>query len=205
MAMNESYKYEVAERVAIEQLKEKYERDNYTVISDYKIGDCMVDLYAEKGDLKFAFEFKARINHINRKHLEKVRNAAKEMGIHFRVIIVQPPMEKKIEIEGFETSLEDYFRLSMPSDLDELSTHTMIEEVEEVSIDNIEIKRGGLLLVKGKSEVLVELNYGSEQDNISSYYNVPFTFQGIWIFDNKGQIKVKTLQSCIFDTSDFSK
>ena len=205
MAMNEANKYAMAEKEAMAQLKERYERDGYRVASNFWMGNTIVDLYAEKGNLKFAFEFKARAGLQNRGLLERNREIAKSLGIHYRVVIVQPPVDKRMEINGLEATLEEQFRMSIPDELDALSTHTMIEEVCDASLGNIEQLPDGNLNIEGKAEVLVELNYGSLNDDVSHYYTVPFKFKGVWKYCEGNNVQLETLQECVFDTSDFSK
>lgn len=203
MAMNEANKYALAEKEAMEQLKARYERDGFTVIPDYRVGNVRFDLYAEKGDLKFAFEFKTRAGMQNIDLLEKYREIAKSLGIHYRVVIVQPPVEKRLEVEGLEATLEEHFRMSIPDDLDALSTHTMIEEVNDVSFSKTEQRPEGSLYIEGKAEVLIELNYGSLNDDVSHYYTVPFRFKGTWVYTDGNNVRLVSLQECVFDTSDF--
>lgn len=203
MAMNEVNKYAMAEKEAMEQLRARYERDGFTVIPDYRLGDIIFDLYAEKDDLKFAFEFKTRAGIQNLDLLEKYREIAKSLGIHYRVVIVQPPVEKHLEIDGLEATLEEHFRSSIPDDLDALSSHTMIEEVNDVSLDKTEQHPDGSLYIEGKAEVLIELNYGSLNDNVSHYYTVPFKFKGTWVYTDGNNVRLESLQECVFDTSDF--
>lgn len=203
MAMNEANIYALAEKEAMEQLKARYERDGFTVIPDYRVGNVIFDLYAEKGDLKFAFEFKTRAGMQNIDLLENYREIAKSLGIHYRVVIVQPPVEKRLEVEGLEATLEENFRMSIPDDLDALSTHTMIEEVDDVSFSKTEQRLDGSLYIEGKAEVLIELNYGSLKDDVSHYYTVPFKFKGTWVYTDGNNVRLVSLQECIFDTSDF--
>lgn len=203
MAMNEANKYALAEKEAMEHLKARYERDGFTVIPDYRVGNVIFDLYAEKGDLKFAFEFKTRAGMQNIDLLENYREIAKSLGIHYRVVIVQPPVEKRLEVEGLEATLEENFRMSIPDDLDALSTHTMIEEVDDVSFSKTEQRPDGSLYIEGKAEVLIELNYGSLKDDVSHYYTVPFKFKGTWVYTDGNNVMLESLQECVFDTSDF--
>lgn len=205
MAMNEANKYAMAEKEAMEQLKERYVRDGFTVIECYHMGNVIVDLYAERGELRFAFEFKARAGLQNRDLLERNREIAKGLGIHYRVVIVQPPVGKRLEVEGLEATLEEHFRMSIPDDLDALSTHTMIEEVNDVSFSKTEQRPDGSLNIEGKAEVLIELNYGSLNDDVSHYYTVPFQFKGTWVYTDGNNVRLVSLQECVFDTSDFNE
>lgn len=59
-----------AELAAVLEVEHNYRKQGYTVKRDYVFDGKMVDLYAEKGDNKFIFEFKARpFTHLEKKIL----------------------------------------------------------------------------------------------------------------------------------------
>ncbi len=167
-----------AELAAVLEVEHNYRKQGYTVKRDYVFDGKMVDLYAEKGDNKFIFEFKARpFTHLEKKDIECIRARAKEQGIHFRVVIVNVPRNKKIEVEGLEETILNEFVRSLPDALDQLSMHTTVEDVEGVEVDCIDIKSNEEIIIKGSSAVTVNLNYGDDEESTDSY---PFTFEGVW-------------------------
>jgi len=61
------------------------------------------------------------------------------------------PKEKKLEIDNIESLLFTHIIQNPPDEIDELSTHSMIDEVSEINIDEIQILEdifGGILSPK---------------------------------------------------------
>lgn len=188
------------------ELKEHYESLGYSVTEKYRIGDFLLDLYAEKEDSKIAFEFKRRDNHFKSKNrLESIRRLLQEQGIRFKVVIVPRPVKRQIEVEGIEQSIFESFLLDLPSDLDELSTHTRPQEVNEVSVSSIKLQDDGYVEIAGSSEVVVELGYGSRSDDITFTDSFPFSFKGVWKYEDDGKLKLQEFTELEFDTSLFDK
>ena len=156
MEITKHYKIKAAIEAAIAEMTDSYQKQGYEVRTDYKLGDFLVDLYCEKERNKFAFEFKAREGFDNSR-IEAMRNIAKENDIHFRVVIVRIPVDKHIYVEGIEETLEQQFNNDMPSELDCLSTHTRVVEVEKAVLTSLELKSLDKIEISGNSEVIVEI------------------------------------------------
>lgn len=202
MGLNMDNMSHLFEQHAIDEYAARYEQLGYHVSRDCKIGDFPVDLYVEKDGVKFAFDFKARVNMNIRDELESIRHLAHEQGIHFRVVIVQVPREKYIEVEGIEDTLENWFRNSIPDVLDELSSHTMIEDVDDIVLTHVEIRNGGEMYIEGEAVIFVTLIYGKEDgDEIDDSF--PFTFKGVWTYDENRELIIDSLDEYSIDTSMF--
>lgn len=206
MEINEKYQVLAAEIATKLELKEHYESLGYSVCEEYRIGEFLFDLYVEKEDSKIAFEFKRRDNHFSsRNRFEEIRKYLQEQGIRFKVVIVPRPVKRQIEVDGIEQTIFESFLLDMPSELDELSTHTIPQEVNEVSINSITLRDYGYVEIAGSSEIIVELGYGSRSDDVTFTDSYPFAFKGVWKYENDGKLKLQELTELEFDTSSFNE
>lgn len=203
MEITKHYKIKAAIEAAIAEMTDSYQRQGYEVRTDYKLGDFLVDLYCEKERNKFAFEFKAREGFDNSR-IEAMRNIAKENDIHFRVVIVRIPVDKHIYVEGIEETLEQQFNNDMPSELDCLSTHTRVVEVEKAVLTSLELKSLDKIEISGNSEVIVDLCFDND-DGSCFTESYPFTFKGIWSFNTKRELELQELIELKFDTSSYGE
>ncbi|WP_305150786.1 hypothetical protein [uncultured Duncaniella sp.] len=204
MEISRNNKFLGAELAAAMEIEHKYRKQGYTVTRDYVFEGNRVDLYAEKDDIKFIFEFKARpFTHNERSYFEHIRTKAKEQGIHFRVVIVNVPRSKEIKVEGIEETIFNSFMESIPDALDQLSPHTTIEGIETVEINCIDIKSYDEIIIRGSSAVTVTLNYDKDDDEgyTDSY---PFTFEGVWSLKSS-LIQLSHFNSLEINTNAFYK
>ena len=203
MEVERRYKIMAYERAAFEEMKERYQKQGYEIRTDYKLGDFHVDLFCEKGNLRFAFDFKAR-KRLNHARIEAMRKIANENDIHFRVVIVRIPVDKHISVEGIEETLEQHFITEMPSDLDSLSTHTRVVEVEQAVLTSIELKSLEEIEISGNSDVAVDLCFDNDDDHCDTE-SYPFTFKGVWSFNDNRELELKELYELKFDTSSYEE
>ena len=203
MEVERRYKIMAYERAAFEEMKERYQKQGYEIRTDYKLGDFQVDLFCEKSNLRFAFEFKAR-KRLNHARIEAMREIANKNDIHFRVVIVRIPVDKHISVEGIEETLEQHFITEMPSDLDSLSTHTRVVEVEQAVLTSIELKSLEEIEISGNSEVVVDLCFDNDDDHCDTE-SYPFMFKGVWYFNDNRELELKELYELKFDTSSYEE
>lgn len=203
MEINKHYKIKAAVEAAIAEMTDSFRKQGYNVNTDFKLGDYHVDLYCEKEGTKLAFEFKTR-ERSDYERIEAMREIANENDIHFRVVIVRIPVDKHISVEGIEETLEHYFNNDMPSDLDCLSTHTRVVEVEQAVLTSIELKSLEEIEISGKSEVVVDLCFDNDDDHCDTE-SYPFTFKGVWSFNDNRELELKELYELKFDTSSYEE
>lgn len=201
MKISEQYKVQAALQAAEHEMNHRYQKQGYKTYQNHKIGQYTIDLYAEKDGEKIAFEFKTR-GRLNTKGLDGIRNYAKANGIHFRVVIVNIPIDKHITVEGIEQTLEQYFTNNMPNELDTLSTHTRIAEVEQAILTSINLSSIDNIEIEGKSEVIIDLCYDNDE-NANFPASFPFTFKGTWTFDNNNVLQLDELSELNIDTSSY--
>jgi len=149
---------------AIADLASKYAAQGYEVKKDAKIGNHEADLVLKKGDELIVVEVKS--GNWPKEKIEQVQSIRNEvvhrLGGKFSLVLVSPPQEKSIEIEGIDTILFNLLSEDI-GDLDELSTHTTVEDVSDVVINSISIKKNRMQ-VRGSAVVSADLNWGSSSD-----------------------------------------
>jgi hypothetical protein len=189
---------------AIEEVAVKYRTQGYEVLQEAPIGDTHADLIARKGDELIVVEFK--LGDWSEERSEEVSRIRSEvihrLGGKFNLVLVSPPKDKIIEIEGIEDILFELFA-NDPGDLDQLSTHTHIEEISDVTITSVNIELNKIY-IQGSGIVSVDLNWGSDtdrahEDGITISDSYPFDFS-IVLDGNLKLIEVETLE---VDTSSY--
>ena len=203
MEINKQYKMKAAIEAAIAEMTERYQKQGFAICTDYKLGEYHVDLYCEKEGLKFAFEFKTR-EKLDRARIEAMREVAEKNDIHFRMVIVHIPVDKHIYVEGIEETLEQHFNNDMPSELDCLSTHTRVIEVEQAVLTSLELKSFDEIEIIGNSEAIVDLCFDNDDDRCDTN-SYPFTFKGVWRFNDQRELELLELVDLKFDTSSYDE
>ena len=133
-----------------------------------------------------------------------MRKIAKENNIHFRVVIVRIPVDKHIYVDGIEETLEQHFINDMLSDLDCLSTHTRVVEVEQAVLTSLELKSLEEIEIIGSSEVIVDLCIDNDDDScLNEFY--PFTFKGVCYFNENRELELRELSELNLDTSSYEE
>ena len=191
-------------RAAIEETAAKYTAQGYEVAKDAFIENMRTDLIARKDNELIVLEFKlGNWSDQRNNEVRQIRNVVTHrLGGKFNLVVVTPPQEKDIEIEGIENILYNHF-LNDLGVLDELSTHTYIEEVSHVTITSITIDHQHMQ-VQGTGVVSVELNFGSDSDRVrdegeTSYDSFSFDFS-IMLDKDLNLLEVEQLQ---VDTSNY--
>jgi Holliday junction resolvase len=168
----------IAERhwqaAAVEQVAEQLRAEGYEVRRQARFGDLRADLLARKGSDVLVYEFKSPTEGGDdwAQQVSLLRERAVKRGARFHLVFVRPPRESHIEVEGVEAALREALQKQFPAELDELSGHTMIEDVTGVEIDSIEVRQHETR-VEGEATVSVSLNNENETWATESF---PFTF-----------------------------
>lgn len=164
---------EVAEQLRSEGYQVSQERLNPDTHSRY-------DLIAVMGDKKIAIEVKACSQLRSSAGLirDLREQAAKQGYDEFRLIVVNPPREKTIEIDNIEGILYDHIMQESFSELEELAGRVSVDDISDVDIDSIEVNSSGID-VQGTGLLSASLEYGGgdHNDGLSVDYDFPFTFR----------------------------
>ena len=194
------------EKSFIEQIVEDYRDKGYNVKTDVIVGDYRVDIAATIGDETIYIEVKTHSENPDAKRrIKAMAEYFKTLpNTKFLVMISRFPEPKKIEFNDIESILCEDFTLDFPSDLDALSTHTRIEDVSGVSINEVRIQDGELWIACS-GMVGVALQYGSDSEQEPGdelmYMSFPFKFKGTIGYD--GRYSVSECDELEIDTDAY--
>lgn len=205
MKIDRQYLKKYYHRAAVDQLCEQYKRRGYKVTVEERVGDYRVDLVARKDNTIIFFEVKTGdVRAETKSRIKQQASFLKEKypGSKFFLIAVRYPEEDTIVIDNIEEIVYDYLVGSgIPSDLDELSTHTTIEDVESISINSIEISNDNIL-IECEGRIGVQLDYDNRESDTSFHMSFPFTMKGELKY-NDGKFQMVDMEEFEADTSEF--
>lgn len=147
------------------QLKNELIALGFNVKEDAELGGMThVDLYAEKGDDKRIYEIKiGEKNLIPQELFDKLQSKAKELGAKLYIVNAKLPKSSTATFEGIEDIICEDMINDFPSDLDILSHTTRIESVDNVVIEEQNIRKQGFHL-EGYGYVNVSLQFVGDRD-----------------------------------------
>ncbi len=141
--------------------------DGFSVVQEFRVGDTLFDLVAEKGSQKLAYEFKAgKSSKTSRDGLHRLQQVAAQQGWQFRIVVVTPPPRVHVEVDRLQQHLLEHLMDNMPAELDQLSTHTRVCGLSDVEIFDLRMTNEEVR-VSGTGSVDVEMAYGSGSDQDS--------------------------------------
>lgn len=182
MELKEKYLSRYFHDIAMDQLYDEYTQKGYSVYKEKKIGKYEADIVAENDNEKIIIEIKAgRMTPERKKRLADLANYVRSLGDYkFLVVIPTAPRRKKLEFDEIEQLLFQDMLNNIPDELDQLSTHTVLDEIFNIDIDEITISEDSIF-VKGDGTISVNLDYGSDSDDLiadgyATCDSYPFTF-----------------------------
>ena len=209
MEIKKKYLGKYLHDIAIEQIAEDYIQKGYEVNKEEKLGKFQADIVARKGDDQIVIEVKAgKMTPDRKQKIAGIADYVRGLGNYkFLIVIATPPKEKKLEIEDVEILITNYIHNDLPSDLDELSSHTRPDEVFDIDIDEINIS-GENIFVKGDGVVSIELQFGSDGDQdkgdgLKLYDNFPFDFEITLAYNSKRKLEIIEVDRFDVDTSAY--
>lgn len=207
MRINKKYLRKYYHAAAAEQLRDEYSNQGYEVSLEESVGPYRLDMVARKGEEIIFFEIKTgdvraetkrRIKDLS-EYIKKEYPKGK-----FLLLAVRYPEDDTIEIDGIDEIIFDYVVSNgTPSDLDELSTYTAIDDIQNVTINRIEISHEGIW-VDCEGQVCVDLSYGSGKDEESYGMTFPFFLKGTLQYKGD-ELKLEDVEEFGADTSEFYK
>lgn len=209
MEIKKKYLSKYLHQIAIEQIAEEYVQKGYKVNREENLGKYRADLIVRKGSEQIVIEVKTHtMSQEKKERIAGIADYIRNLGNYkFLAVIATPPKEKKLEIEDIESLISYFIHTDLPSELDELSTHTRPDEVFDVDIDEININ-GENIFVKGKGVVSVKLQYGSDgdQDNDNGFVtldNFPFDFNITLAYNAEKKLEIIDVEKLDVDTSSY--
>lgn len=149
---------------AIEQISSEYQENGYEVKKEDRLDNMVADLTAKKGDELIVFEFKAtKWDAVKIDSIRRLRNhVVHRFGAIFRLVLVNTPGRILVEIEDLEQILFNLV-INKPVLYDNLATHTEIDDVSDIELEQVKVRRNDVELL-GSAVVSLILQYGSDSD-----------------------------------------
>lgn len=209
MEIKKKYFYKYLHEIAIEQIKDEYVDKGYKVLTEFKLGRNSADLVAKKGEETIVFEIKSgKTSPIEKERISQIADYVKnKTNYKFLLVVATPPKEKNLEIDDLEQLLFEHFFEEFPPELMDLSSHTTLDEVADVDIDEIRIS-GNWIFVNGTGVVGLELEYGNagdhgEGEGYLTNDSFPFDFELTLGYDESGKLYIHEVDKLEVDTSSF--
>lgn len=164
------------ERAAAEELAGSLARDGWTVERESQVDDSRVDLVARRGGETVFYEFKLAGSTASAGwagHLVSQQQLARRHGAAFRLVLVRPPRQMDLEIDGVGQMLFERIVQYPPSEVSDIAGHTLIDDVEGVDLTSVRI-RGTIAEIAGEAILGVTLQTGSGE--VIGSESFPFTF-----------------------------
>ncbi len=209
MEIKRQYLQKYLHKIAMEQVISEYTEKGYDVKTKEKIGNFEADIIARKNSETLIIEIKT--GRLSNQRKEKISGIADyirtQENYKLIIIVATPPKEKKLEITEIEQLLSDYFLDNTPDDLDTLSTHTRLECVSDVDIDEISIE-GKYIAAKGSGAFEVELQFGSDSDQNNDLGHktgdsIPFYFDILLEYNDFKKLIVSEITTLKIDINSY--
>ncbi len=209
MELKEKYLSRYFHSIAMDQLYDEYSQKGYSVYKEKKIGKYEADLIAENNEEKIIIEIKVgKMTPEKKRRLADLANYVRSLEDYkFLVVIPTAPSRKKLEFDDLEQLLFQDMLSNIPDELDQLSTHTIPNEISNIDIDEITISDDSIF-IKGDGTVCVDLDYGSDNDDLvadgySTSDSFPFKFTAKLVYGERTK-KFEVEDADIYvDTSSF--
>ncbi len=183
------------------EVADQLRREGYLVEQHKLIGNETFDLLATKHGRTTAYEFKsAGHRRFSKQELNKLQQTAAQAGYTFRMVVAVPPPRVDVEIERLSEYLLAHLVADIPSELDLLSSQTVIDSVHDISVESVKVHHGEIT-VTGSANVVVTLQFGGSSDSVSNIDAFPFHFEAI--LDADGALA--SIQNIHVDVSSFSE
>ena len=146
------------EQTAIKKISKELTKKGFTVKEHFRLFDneFECDLYAENGDEKRIYELKIGKNRIQKKQYSMMQAAAKRLGARLFIVYLEVPRSKNISYDGLDQIIKDDLQYDLPVELAGMSTHTTIDNIDDIEIDTLSISNG-LISVTGSGNIGVSL------------------------------------------------
>lgn len=191
----------------IDQLKDEYKKKGYKVTTQERLADSnfLADMVVRKGDTIVILEIKTGV--VNNASKQQIRKMSDIVKLHypnakFRLVAVNYPDESAINIENIDEIITDYFISNgIPSELDELSPQTTIDEVTDVLINNVDIAPG-VINITCEGNIVAILGYDKHEDDTTFEMSFPFKMKASLRIEVDGYA-VDDVEALRIDTSEF--
>jgi len=190
---------------AILQVADDYKEKGYSVSFEENIGEVKADIVARKDEEVIVIEVKAgKLTSHKKAQISKLSSYIKKQGNHkFLVVFVNPPKEKKLQIDNFEELLLEKIRKEIPQELQKLSYDIEFINFGYINFDDIMIQNKQIL-TKGEGLLNVNLKYdGEKNDGFVLEDSYPFNFNISLKYNNDTELEIVEIINLDVDTTSF--
>ncbi len=212
MEIKKKYYAKYLHDIAIDQIAENYRKNGFKVKKEVPIGDYQADLIASKRNENIVIEVKTgKLTTVRKSKLAKLADYVQSLGNYqFKVAIAKLPKEKELQVDDIENILFKHFSENFPDELDELSTHTKIEEITDIFLNKLVVADNATIVAEGSGIMSIHLQFGSRADQLANdgfvmNSNVPFDFKAELSFNDEKKLEVEEFNTLEIDTSSFDK
>jgi len=190
----------------IEQVANDYQKKGYEVSRKDRLDNIRADLVARKDGELIVFEFKS-IKIWGKDRIEEIKQlrnyVVREHGTGFKIVLVHSLGETSIEVDNLDQIIFDLVN-STPTLYEELATHTEINDISDIELSKVVIRKNEVELL-GAAVVNLILQYGSDSDKgLRSDQSFVLNFHILfdWGFEVKEIIKFNLDTSDYYDSQD---
>lgn len=207
MKIDKRYLKKYYYRAVVDQLVEEYRKKGYLVSTEERLADSNIfaDIIARKGDTMIVLEIKTGvINSAAKQRIKAISDIIKNHypNAKYRLVAVNYPDESSISIENIDEIITDHFLTNgIPSELDELSSNTTVDEVTDVLINDIYIVPG-TIKISCEGNIVANLDYDKHEDGASFNMSFPFKMR-VSLRIDEDKIVVEDIEALSIDTSEF--
>jgi Holliday junction resolvase len=175
------------EQAAVEQLCHDLQEQGYAVEREVAFGKLRADLVATGRDGTVTL-FEVKVPSRGRTpgwahQAVALRAQARALGGRFKLVLVRPPRDVAVEIDGLEAALLDALTRTPPAELASLESGARVEAVDAVYLDEVKM-HGQTVEVAGEGSLVVDL---LESDG-GSFLQEDFPFSFRAVFDETNQV-----------------
>jgi hypothetical protein len=187
------------EATKLHEVASELEAIGYAVTLENGAGPHRFDLTATKDGKRLAVEVKAQSRlKESGEEIRKLRRQAREEGYtEFRLVVVNPPREKKVDVDDFGNILFAYTSENLPANVQEVSSFSYLEDINNIEIEVLHVSKQ-TITVKGTAMAEVKLKYGN--DNIDGFEwdtSFPLSFD----LDLDHHMSIQNVRKLEIDTS----
>ncbi len=168
------------EQAAVEQLSHELLAQGYTVEREVPFGNLRADLVATGRDGAVTL-FEVKVPGRGRtpdwaRRAVALRAQARALGGRFKLVLVRPPRDIAVEIDGLEAALLDSLTRTPPPELARLGPGARIGAVDAVYLDEVKM-HGQTVEVAGEGALVIDRH--DSQGDAFSQEDFPFSFRAV--------------------------
>lgn len=147
------------EAAAVEQLSVRLQQEGYSVEREATVDGFQFDLIARRPDGKVVLcevKVPGQGDAAWVRHVAGLREQARAMGGRFQLVLVRPPRDTNVQVDGLEKALERALLQQPPYELGSIAKEAVVRSVGDLDISSVSIHED-VVEIEGDATVAVEL------------------------------------------------